>query len=69
MGDRPLLEADPRWYGTLGLPEDPVASETWRDPFVLRDPGGDGWHMLITARGKDHGWTTGSSGTRAASTW
>ncbi len=54
VGDRPLLEADPRWYGTLGLPEDPVASETWRDPFVLRDPGGDGWHMLITARGKDH---------------
>ena len=29
----------PRWYQTLGLPEDPVASETWRDPFVFRDPG------------------------------
>jgi len=49
-GDRPLLEADSRWYATLGLPQDPVASETWRDPFVFRDPDGDGWHMLITAR-------------------
>jgi hypothetical protein len=35
---------------TLGLAEDPVASQTWRDPFVFRDPGGDGWHMFITAR-------------------
>lgn len=50
VGDRPLLEADPRWYATLGLDDDPVASETWRDPFVFRDPDGDGWHMLITAR-------------------
>jgi len=50
VGNRPLLEADPRWYVTLGLPEDPVASETWRDPYVFRDPGGDGWHMFITAR-------------------
>jgi alditol oxidase len=50
-GDRPLLEADPRWYRTLedAGPAHP-ASETWRDPFVLRDPSGDGWHMLITAR-------------------
>ena len=22
----------------------------WRDPWVLPDPDGDGWHMLITAR-------------------
>ena len=28
-------------------------SETWRDPFVFRDPDGDGWHMLITARDPD----------------
>jgi beta-fructofuranosidase len=38
--DGPLLESDPRWY----------ERETWRDPFVMRDPGGDGWHLLITAR-------------------
>jgi beta-fructofuranosidase len=48
VGDRPLVAPDPRWYGTLE--EDPSASETWRDPFVFRDPGGDGWHMLLTAR-------------------
>lgn len=34
-----LLEADPRWY----------RPEKWRDPYVLADPGGDGWHMLICA--------------------
>ena len=46
--DGPALSADGRWYKTLD--EDPSASETWRDPFVFRDPGGDGWHMLVTAR-------------------
>ena len=52
-GSAPLLTADPRWYKTL--PEDVTASETWRDPFVFRDPGGDGWHMLVTARSLTHG--------------
>jgi beta-fructofuranosidase len=51
VGDRPLVDPDPRWYRTL--PEDPAVSETWRDPFVFRDPDGDGWHMLITARDPD----------------
>jgi beta-fructofuranosidase len=51
VGDLPLLPVDPRWYKTLD--DDSGASETWRDPFVFRDPGGDGWHMLITARDKD----------------
>ena len=49
--DAPALSADGRWYKTLD--EDPTASETWRDPFVFRDPDGDGWHMLVTARLKD----------------
>jgi len=48
--DRPVVEVDPRWYKTLD--EDICASETWRDPFVFRDPDGDGWRMLITARAK-----------------
>ena len=48
VGERPLVDPDPRWYRTLD--EDATASETWRDPFVFADPGGDGWHMLITAR-------------------
>jgi beta-fructofuranosidase len=47
--DRPVLEVDTRWYKSLD--EDPTASETWRDPLVVRDPGGEGWHMLVTARG------------------
>ena len=48
FGADPLLEADPRWYekydGTAWF------DEAWRDPWVFADPGGDGWHMLITAR-------------------
>jgi beta-fructofuranosidase len=40
VGDRPLVAPDQRWY----------VSGTWRDPFVFKDPAGDGWHMLITAR-------------------
>jgi beta-fructofuranosidase len=44
----PLLEADPRWYEKLDL--DLWIDEAWRDPWVLADPAGDGWHMLITAR-------------------
>jgi beta-fructofuranosidase len=50
VAGRPLLDVDARWYKTLE--DDVTASETWRDPFVFRDPGGDGWHMLITARDK-----------------
>jgi len=49
----PLLESDPRWYEHLS-PERP--DEAWRDPWVFADPGGDGWHMLVTARA-DHGAT------------
>jgi beta-fructofuranosidase len=51
--DRPAVEVDPRWYKTLD--EDVEASETWRDPFVFRDPDGDGWRMLITARARGAG--------------
>lgn len=39
VAHEPLVVADPRWY----------VPGTWRDPWVLRDPLGDGWHMLITA--------------------
>jgi beta-fructofuranosidase len=49
--DGPLVTADPRWNRTLD--EDGTAGETWRDPFVFRDPDGDGWHMLVTARLRD----------------
>jgi beta-fructofuranosidase len=46
-----LLEADPRWYERLDLGA--WSEEAWRDPHVFADPGGDGWHMLITARVPD----------------
>jgi beta-fructofuranosidase len=49
VGTTPILLPDTRWYKTLGLQGNP-ASETWRDPFVFRDPDGVGWHMLVTAR-------------------
>jgi len=50
--DFPLIAADSRWYERLGDTDWPGA--TWRDPWVFPDPGGDGWHMLITARA-NHG--------------
>ena len=50
IGRRPLVAPDPRWYVTLE--QHPEASATWRDPFVFKDPAGDGWHMLITARAR-----------------
>ena len=54
----PVTRADPRWYETLGDSSWP--EEAWRDPWVYADPGGDGWHMLVTARaaagdGRDRG--------------
>ncbi len=57
VGDQPVLHVDRTWYKTLDLappgttgPDLTTASETWRDPLVLPDPDGEGWHMLITAR-------------------
>jgi beta-fructofuranosidase len=49
-GDQPLVCPDQRWYKTLD--DDASASDSWRDPFVFKDPRGDGWHMLITARAR-----------------
>jgi beta-fructofuranosidase len=44
----PVISADPRWYELL----DHAAwrEQAWRDPWVLRDESGDGFHALITAR-------------------
>ena len=56
-GTEPTLHVDPQWYKTLSThpgpttgPELERSSETWRDPLVFADPGGSGWHMLISAR-------------------
>jgi beta-fructofuranosidase len=43
-----IVEADPQWYETPG--DDGAADQVWRDPWVLPDPDGNGWHMLVTAR-------------------
>ncbi|MFC8943599.1 glycosyl hydrolase family 32, partial [Streptomyces griseoincarnatus] len=48
--ENPVLEADPRWYETLA--DGQWHDEAFRDPWVLPDPDGDGWHMLITARAR-----------------
>jgi beta-fructofuranosidase len=57
VGEQPTLMVDGHWYKTLHLdppgtsgPDLATVSETWRDPLVLVDPDGDGWHMLLTAR-------------------
>jgi len=47
----PVLESDSRWYEQL--PDALQPDEAWRDPWVLADPDGDGWHMLVTARACD----------------
>jgi beta-fructofuranosidase len=46
----PVSESDPRWYEQL---QDALPGEAWRDPWVFADPGGDGWHMLLTARSRE----------------
>ncbi|HET7399581.1 MAG TPA: glycosyl hydrolase family 32 [Intrasporangium sp.] len=48
----PVLAADPRWYEKLS--DGHWHDEAFRDPWVLADPDGDGWHLLITARA-NHG--------------
>jgi beta-fructofuranosidase len=45
------VQADPRWYETRGTAL--WNEEHWRDPWVFADPGGAGWHMLITARANE----------------
>jgi beta-fructofuranosidase len=44
--ERPVLEADPRWYEKLGSD---WHDEAWRDPWVFQDQDGI-FHALITAR-------------------
>src|SRR3954452_6949412 len=46
--DQVPVVADGRWYELFG--DSAWDNESWRDPWVFADPGGDGWHMLVTAR-------------------
>ncbi len=45
-----VVTTDARWYETLA--DGTWREEAWRDPWVFADPAGDGWHMLLTARGR-----------------
>jgi beta-fructofuranosidase len=74
------LVADRRWYKTLAAFPSPTtgpdlehSSETWRDPFVIADPDGDGWHMLFTARsvvaGTNDDGVIGHARSRDLRTW
>lgn len=45
-----VAAADPRWYEQLA--DKGWHDEAFRDPWVLADPDGDGWHLLVTGRGK-----------------
>lgn len=47
----PVLEATPNWYEKLEDTE--WHDEAFRDPWVFRDPSGEGWHMYLTARGRE----------------
>jgi beta-fructofuranosidase len=42
--------ADDHWYERLA--DQGWHDEAFRDPWVLPDPDGDGWHLLVTARGR-----------------
>jgi sucrose-6-phosphate hydrolase SacC (GH32 family) len=44
--------ADARWYEVLA--DQGGHDQAFRDPWVMPDPDGNGWHMLVTARSK-HG--------------
>jgi beta-fructofuranosidase len=52
----PVMVADKRWYEEFD--QTAWREQAWRDPWVARDPGGRGFHALITARAA-HGPTDG----------
>jgi beta-fructofuranosidase len=47
----PIAELDPRWYERLG--DSDWHDQAWRDPWLMADPDGRGWHLLVTARSAD----------------
>ena len=47
---RPVLEADPRWYETLDCRA--WHDQAWRDPWVFMHPDDGQFHVLVTARAR-----------------
>lgn len=61
LAGNPLLVADDRWYERLDLGR--WHDEAWRDPWIIADPAGDGYHALLTARVPDApSWAAGVIG-------
>ena len=48
--ERPVLEADPRWYETLDCRA--WHDQAWRDPWVFIHPDDGQFHVLLTARAR-----------------
>lgn len=46
----PVLEADPRWYELLDHTR--WRDQSWRDPWLFRNPDDGTFHVLITARSR-----------------
>lgn len=49
-GPQAVVTSDGRWYQQFA---ETGRTEAWRDPWVIRDPDGDGWHMVITASARE----------------
>lgn len=45
-----VATADARWYEVEA--DHTGHGEAFRDPWIVADPDGNGWHMLVTARGR-----------------
>jgi hypothetical protein len=61
-----------RWYESADLGPDPDRWDgvAWRVPWVFAHPDGNGWHLLITARGRDgEALERGPSATRTPTIW
>jgi beta-fructofuranosidase len=48
----PIVELDERWYDGLNL--DYWHDASWRDPWVMKDPQHNFYHMLVTCRVNHH---------------
>ena len=48
LPENPICSADLRWYE--GFDQASWYEEAWRDPWVFPDPGGNGFHIFVTAR-------------------
>ena len=55
--ENPVLEADTRWYDLLDSTR--WRDQSWRDPWLFREPDDESFHALVTAR-SPHGAPDGA---------